>query len=162
MMEVTSPGGSPSANGLAAGANGGYQIDPVLILDHLTQVCEITLGASKRELENVGSLLSKARVSDTTQRVQRWAESQAVLYLQKEISSGDVLDGPLDGASTYLLKNKQEYKALTDSNFRPDKLQLQSCNRHFLLCLYNSLDSPLKTTVSYRSYDIHYFANTNY
>jgi dynein heavy chain 1 len=108
MMEVTSPGGSPSANGLAAGAGGGYQIDPLLILDHLTQVCEITLGASKKELENVGSLLSKARVSDTTQRVQRWAESQAVLYLQKDIASGDVLDGPLDGTSMYL-KAGREY-----------------------------------------------------
>jgi dynein heavy chain 1, cytosolic len=107
MMEVTSPGGSPSANGLAAGASGGYQIDPLLILDHLTQVCEITLGASKKELENVGSLLSKARVSDTTQRVQRWAESQAVLYLQKDIASGDVLDGPLDGTSTYFQSRKQ-------------------------------------------------------
>jgi hypothetical protein len=159
MMEVTSPGGSPSANGLAAGAGGGYQIDPLLILDHLAQVCEITLGASKKELENVGSLLSKARVSDTTQRVQRWAESQAVLYLQKDIASGDVLDGPLDGTSTYLKAGRERF-GLT-AILRPDKLQLQSCHRHFILSLDDSLDRPFETTVSYRSYDTHFFTNTD-
>ncbi|KAH6676840.1 cytoplasmic dynein-like protein 1 heavy chain 1 [Halenospora varia] len=97
MMEVTSPG-SPSTNGISAGG-AGYQLDPQLVLDHLAQVCEITLGASRKDLENVGSLLSKARVSDTTQRVQRWAESQAVLYIQKEISAGDGLEGVIEECS---------------------------------------------------------------
>ncbi|TVY46530.1 Dynein heavy chain, cytoplasmic [Lachnellula occidentalis] len=115
MMEVTSPGGtSPSANGLAAGGNGGYQIDPLLILDHLTQVCEITLGASRKELENAGSLLSKAKVSDTTQRVQRWAESQAVLYLQKDIAAtADVIDGTIDGTGA----TSYNYSLATDISF---------------------------------------------
>lgn len=101
-MEVTSPG-SPSTNGISAGG-AGYQLDPQLVLDHLAQVCEITLGASRKDLENVGSLLSKARVSDTTQRVQRWAESQAVLYIQKEISAGDGLEGVIEEGSMYNLR----------------------------------------------------------
>lgn len=161
-MEVTAPGGtSPSANGLAAGGNGGYQIDPLLILDHLTQVCEITLGASRKELENVGSLLSKAKVSDTTQRVQRWAESQAVLYLQKDIAaSADVIDGPLDGTGMYFQAGTQRLGLM--ARYRFGQLQLQSCNRYFLLCYNDSLDSPFEASISHRSYDTHYFANTNY
>lgn len=100
MMEVTSPGsaGSP-ANGLPA--NGGYQIDPQKIINHLTQVCEVTLGATKRDLENAGSILSIAKVSDTTQRVQRWAESQEVLYIQKERPPGSELEAVLDESSMY-------------------------------------------------------------
>ena len=93
-MEVTSPG-MGSANGLPAAAGGGYQFDPVVVLAHLAQVCEITLGASRKDLENAGSLLSKARVSDTTQRVQRWAESQSALYIQKDNPSDVGLDGVL-------------------------------------------------------------------
>jgi hypothetical protein len=44
---------------------------------------------------------------------------------------------------------------------RPDKLQLQSCHRHFLLPFDDSLNRPFETTVSYRSYDTHFFANTD-
>ncbi|TVY81803.1 Cytoplasmic dynein heavy chain [Lachnellula suecica] len=111
-MEVTSPG-SPSTNGLAASSSGGFQIDALVILEHLAQVCEITLGATRKDLENIGSLLSKARVSDTTLRVQRWAESQAVLYVQKDIASADVLDGPLDGSSP----TSYNYSLATDIGF---------------------------------------------
>ncbi|KAG9237794.1 cytoplasmic dynein-like protein 1 heavy chain 1 [Amylocarpus encephaloides] len=94
MMEVTSPG-TASANGLPASAGAGYQVDSQSILQHLAYVCEITLGASRSDLENVGSLLSKARISDTTLRVQRWAESLPVLYIQQEINPEDTLDGVL-------------------------------------------------------------------
>jgi dynein heavy chain 1 len=98
MMEVTSPSAGP-ANGLPTTSGGGYQFDPLIILDHLAQVCEITLGATRKDLENVGSLLSKARVSETTQRVQRWADSQAALYIQKDHSSSSSLNGVLDESS---------------------------------------------------------------
>ncbi|RDL39863.1 p-loop containing nucleoside triphosphate hydrolase [Venustampulla echinocandica] len=102
-MEVTATSpGSTGTNGVPAPAGGGgYQIDPQMIVSHLTQVCEITLGASQKDLENVGSLLSKARISDTTIRVQRWAESQAqaALYIQKDFTSEDKLDAVFDGSS---------------------------------------------------------------
>jgi dynein heavy chain 1 len=99
MMELTSPSAGP-ANGLPITSGVGYQLDPSLVLDHLAQVCEITLGATRKDLENVGSLLSKARVSETTQRIQRWADSQAALYIQKDASSTGTLDGVLDETST--------------------------------------------------------------
>ncbi|KIN00492.1 hypothetical protein OIDMADRAFT_125387 [Oidiodendron maius Zn] len=90
-MEVTSPT-SPAVNGLAMTAF--PTIDPNLVVEYLASVLQSTLGASRRELENVGSLLSKSRYSDTVQRCTRFAtESQAVLYVQKDITGGDGLDG---------------------------------------------------------------------
>ncbi|CAG8978577.1 hypothetical protein HYALB_00010542 [Hymenoscyphus albidus] len=117
MMEVTSPGsaGSP-ANGVAA--NGGFQIDPQIILDHFTQVCEITLGATKSDLVNSGSLLSKAKVSDTTVRVQRWAESQDVLYIQKELSPGSELEAVLDESTP----TSYSYSLATEITFSPSTI----------------------------------------
>ena len=90
-MEVTSPT-SPAVNGLATTAF--PTIDPNLVVEYLASVLQSTLGASRRELENVGSLLSKSRYSDTVQRCTRFAtESQAALYVQKDIIGGDGLDG---------------------------------------------------------------------
>ena len=99
MMEslVNSPGGSssPSTNGLAAGTF--PTVDPNVIVEYLASVLETTLGASRKDLERNGSLLSKSQFSDTVQRCTRFAtESQLVLYVQKHITSlqeGDVLDG---------------------------------------------------------------------
>jgi dynein heavy chain 1 len=99
MMEslITSPASS-SANGLATAAF--PTIDPNLVVKHLASVLEITLGASRRELENVGSLLSKSKYSETVQRCTRFAtESQVALYVQKDISTDDALEGPIDAPS---------------------------------------------------------------
>lgn len=100
MMEVTaaSPGSTATNGAPAPTGGGGYQIDPQMIVDHLIQVCEITLGATQKDLENVGCLLSKARISETTIRVQHWAESQAqaALYIQKDLTSEDMLDVVFD------------------------------------------------------------------
>ena len=82
---VTSPG-SPSANGAAPSAF--PTIEPILVVEHLASVLEITLGATRKELENVGSLLSIARYPDTVQRCARFAtESQVALYVQKDIAT---------------------------------------------------------------------------
>jgi dynein heavy chain 1 len=99
MMEslVTSPA-SPSPNGVATSAF--PTIDPNLVVEHLAAVLEITLGASRKDLENVGSLLSKARFSETVQRCTRFAtESQLALYVQKDVATADGSDGSLDGTS---------------------------------------------------------------
>ena len=92
---MTSPAASPSTNG------GGFPaIDPSVVVDHLSSVLEITLGAARKDLENVGSLLSKARLAETVQRCQRFAtESQVVLYVQKDIAAVDGLDGVVDASS---------------------------------------------------------------
>ena len=92
---MISQAASPSTNG------GGFPtIDPLVVVDHLASVLEITLGAARKDLENVGSLLSKARLAETVQRCQRFAtESQVALYVQKDIKAEDGLDGVIDAPS---------------------------------------------------------------
>lgn len=98
MMEglVTTPA-SPSTNGLATGAF--PTIDPNVVVEYLTSVLEITLGAKRKDLECVGSLFSKARYSETVQRCTRFAtESQVALYVQKDIATDDGLNGIVDSS----------------------------------------------------------------
>lgn len=112
MMEslVTSPTSS-STNGLATATF--PTIDPSLVVEHLASVLEITLGASRKELENVGSLLSKSRYSETVQRCTRFAtESQVALYVQKDIATEDGSDGTV-GASSMLAFALQILSLLT-------------------------------------------------
>ena len=98
-MEVTSPT-SPATNGLVAAAF--PTIDPNLVVEYLSSVLQSTLGASRRDLENVGSLLSKSRYSDTVQRCTRFAtESQPALYVQKDLIAGGGLDG--DGETSSMI-----------------------------------------------------------
>ena len=88
-MEVVSPGanGVPSTNSFTS-------IDPNLVVEHLTDVLEVTLGASRLDLEASGSLLSKSRRSDTIQRCTRFAsESQVALYVQKDLVSANQANG---------------------------------------------------------------------
>lgn len=60
--------------------------DPLVVLEHLSEVLQITLGAARRELEAVGSLLSKAKHADSLHRCARFAsEPQIAIYAQKDI-----------------------------------------------------------------------------
>jgi dynein heavy chain 1 len=70
-----------------------------MVVEYLTAVLQITLGASGKDLEAAGSLLSKARYSDTVQRCTRFAaESQsAALYVLKDVVAGEA-DGEDVGA----------------------------------------------------------------
>ena len=89
-MEVVSPG----ANGQVPSTNLVASIDPKLVVEHLIDVLEVTLGASSDDLESPGSLLSKAKRSDTIQRCTRFAsESQVVLYIQKELRPTETTNG---------------------------------------------------------------------
>ena len=92
---------SPSTNGLATTTF--PTVDPNIIVEYLASVLETTLGASRRDLEKNGSLLSKSQSSDTVQRCTRFAtESQLVLYVQKLVTplqEGDVLDGVSENQS---------------------------------------------------------------
>lgn len=60
-------------------------VDPQTIIDYLVSVLNVTLGASRKELEDHGSLLAETSISDTIARCTRFAlESQVALYIQKE------------------------------------------------------------------------------
>jgi hypothetical protein len=80
-MEVATPG---VTNGLAAAQ--GPSVDPKVVVQYLTEVLQVTLGATKEDLEGQGSLLSKAKYSETVQKCTRFAsESQVALYVQQDI-----------------------------------------------------------------------------
>lgn len=91
---VTSPG---AANGLSAAkqpAPTSTSIDPQLIVDHLTKVLSVTLGASEEDLSAPGSLLSEPLLADTLQRCTRFAlESQVALYVQRVIGDHEQTEG---------------------------------------------------------------------
>ncbi|MCJ1433426.1 hypothetical protein MMC27_002786 [Xylographa pallens] len=107
-MDVVSPG----ANGRPPSALLSASIDPNLVVQHLLDVLEVTLGASSSDLDGPGSLLSKARKSETIQRCTRFAsESQVVLYIQKDVASPEATNGTngLSGPSihyTYTLSSE--------------------------------------------------------
>lgn len=93
-MEVVSPG----ANGVPA-TSPYTSVDPNIIVHHLTDLLQVTLGASRSELEAPGSLLSKSRYADTVQRCTRFAtESQVALYVQKDAVAAPEQNG-VDGSS---------------------------------------------------------------
>jgi len=89
-MEVVSPGVNghgPPPNSLAA-------IDPTLVVQHLADLLEVTLGASAEDLERAGSLLSESSRQETIQRCTRFAsESQVALYVQKISKSAEQSNG---------------------------------------------------------------------
>ncbi|KAI9851336.1 MAG: hypothetical protein M1838_003977 [Thelocarpon superellum] len=96
---MESPLVSPGANGAPPAPSSPFPpigINPSRVVDYLVELLQITLGASRADLEGPGSLLSAARHADTVQRCTRFAaEAQMVLYVQKDVV---LIDGPLDGA----------------------------------------------------------------
>ena len=96
-MEIASPG--QRANGHPPPLPTST-IDPDLVVRHLIDLLEITLGASNEDLEGDGSLLSPAKRQDTVQRCTRFAsESQVALYVQKDIANIDVPNGFTNGST---------------------------------------------------------------
>ncbi|KAK3936270.1 dynein heavy chain, cytoplasmic [Diplogelasinospora grovesii] len=98
METVVSPQ-SPNAGPNGVSAAPFAAVDPVRVVDYLAVLLEATLGATRNELEAPGSLLSKARYSDTVQRCTRFAvDSQVALYIQKELAATNALEnGAGDG-----------------------------------------------------------------
>lgn len=69
-------------------------VDSGAVIQYLTEVLQVTLGAQKSELESDGSLLSESRYNDTLQRCTRFAsESQVALYVQKDIVAAEETNG---------------------------------------------------------------------
>lgn len=86
-MEVASPG----ANGHAPSSIPSTTIDPNLVVQHLVDHLEVTLGASAEDLESSGCLLCASKRQDTIQRCTRFAsESQNALYVLKDVVSPDL------------------------------------------------------------------------
>lgn len=73
-------------------------VDSGAVVQYLTEVLQVTLGAQKSELENAGSLLSETRYNETLQRCTRFAsESQVALYVQKDIVPAEETNGEASG-----------------------------------------------------------------
>ena len=93
-MEVLSPGvpnGTPAPTLTESP-------DASAVLEYLADVIQITLGAARKELEAVGSLLSKAKHADSLQRCGRFSsEPQVALYAQKDLAHGPTTNGTSDG-----------------------------------------------------------------
>jgi len=98
-MEVSpSPGTPAAANGVATPPF--PTVDPNRLVDHLVSVVEIALGATRDELETLGSLLHKSRLNDTIQRCTRFAtETQPFLYVQKDIVPSATMENGSDEPS---------------------------------------------------------------
>ncbi|MCJ1268673.1 hypothetical protein MMC22_008561 [Lobaria immixta] len=94
-MEVVSPG----ANGHSSSSVLSTAIDPGLVVQHLVDLLEITLGASTEDLESHGSLLSESKRHDTVQRCTRFAsEPQVALYVLKDMVIADQPTDPQSGS----------------------------------------------------------------
>jgi dynein heavy chain 1, cytosolic len=62
--------------------------DPKVLVDHLSSLLIVTLGATKSELEAYPSLLSQSELSETLQRCSRFtSDSQAALYVRKDVEA---------------------------------------------------------------------------
>lgn len=90
-MDVLAPQQNPGPNGAATEPF--PAIDPLLLVQYLTSVLEVALGADKEDLESPGSLLHKSRHADTVQRCIRFAtDIQTVLYIQKDLVPSSAIE----------------------------------------------------------------------
>lgn len=75
--------------------------DPVAVLEHIANLIETALGAARKELEAVGSLLSETKRAETLEKVTHFsADTQVALYAQKE-RRDDLLNGHDDTPSMF-------------------------------------------------------------
>ncbi|KAK3319356.1 dynein heavy chain, N-terminal region 1-domain-containing protein [Apodospora peruviana] len=90
---ASAPGQSPNSATNGVGTTPFSTVDPVRVVDYLAVLLEATLGATRAELEAPGSLLSKARYSDTLQRCSRFTQDvQVALYIQKDLAATEALE----------------------------------------------------------------------
>ncbi|KKA28538.1 hypothetical protein TD95_002241 [Thielaviopsis punctulata] len=117
-MEVSPSPQTPGVNGAVGTAF--ETIDTGRLVDHLVAVVEANLGASRDELEGIGSLMHPAKLPDTTTRVARFAaDGQQILYIQKDILPSPVLEEateePAPTKYTYTLANDISSQSTTVS-----------------------------------------------
>lgn len=89
-MEIVSPG----LNGHVPSPDPDGVFDADVIVQHLTDLVEVTLGASTEDLQRQGSILSSSKRHDTVQRCTRFAlEPQVALYVQKTVGDTQQING---------------------------------------------------------------------
>lgn len=94
-MEVAA---TETPNGVSA-PDIAVSVDSDTVIQYLTEVLQVTLGALKSELQSGGSLLSSARYQDTAQKCMRFAcEPQVALYVQKDIATAEEANGDREDA----------------------------------------------------------------
>ncbi|KAI4149876.1 MAG: hypothetical protein L6R39_002408 [Caloplaca ligustica] len=116
-MELVTPG----ANGHPLPSAAPAAISSQAVVQHLTDLLEVTLGASPADLESHDSLFSLSRKKDTLQRCTRFAsEPQVALYVQKDItepeSNGNTV-GDGDGSSPSGRPSSFKYTLSSDISF---------------------------------------------
>jgi dynein heavy chain 1, cytosolic len=104
------PQASPGANGTSTPTTTTTTspfpaANPMMVVEYLTAVLQTTLGASRVDLEAVGSFLSKARYSDTVQRCTRFAmePQSAALYVLKDVVADEVDRADVGAGQFFLL-----------------------------------------------------------
>ncbi|KIW34320.1 uncharacterized protein PV07_01105 [Cladophialophora immunda] len=80
VLSTSTPNGDPGPTTVLE------PVDPLEVLEHIANLIETTLGAARRELEAVGSLLSKASRPESINKCARFAvDTQITLYAQKDV-----------------------------------------------------------------------------
>ena len=75
--------------------------DPLAILEHIASLIENTLGAARRELEAVGSLLSQRNYDDSIEQCSRFStENEVALYAHKDISDDLTVNGHAENGTS--------------------------------------------------------------
>ena len=95
-------------------------VDPQDIIKYLSNVLEVTLGASSEELKGHGSLLNASILEDTLARCTRFAlEAQVALYVLKEAAagegSGEANGDGLQEQAVYTLSSELLYTSRTQA-----------------------------------------------
>ncbi|KAJ5199992.1 Dynein heavy chain domain-2 [Penicillium cf. griseofulvum] len=81
-------------------------VDSGAVIQYLTEVLQVTLGAQRSELESAGSLLSESKYNETLQRCTRFAsEAQVALYVQKDIVTVEETNGEADDQAVQYVYN---------------------------------------------------------
>ena len=108
-----------NGNGVAAnGSSTSSAVDPQAIVTYLSNVLEVTLGASHDELAGRGSLLHPDLLQETVSRCQRFAlEPQISLYVLRQISytqqNGQINGDGAHVSDTYKLSSEVSYSSRT-------------------------------------------------
>ncbi|KAJ5496798.1 Dynein heavy chain domain-2 [Penicillium fimorum] len=81
-------------------------VDSGAVIQYLTEVLQVTLGAQRSELESAGSLLSELKYNETLQRCTRFAsEAQVALYVQKDIVTVEETNGETEDQAVQYVYN---------------------------------------------------------
>ena len=93
-------------------------VEPEAIIKYLSSVLEVTLGATREELEDVGSLLHESSIEETVARCTRFAlQAQVALYVLK-LASIPQQNGQVNGDGphfheAYVLSSEVSYSSRT-------------------------------------------------